>query len=110
MHDLYYKGRIHTRVNHVKTGFNTKRAVKLGTEKHPLTLVVTTDKRKLEVETLATEHGLVANITIDSSIDEDINELTAILNKPTTTRFDKTPNRNDPCSCNSGKKYKKCCG
>ena len=22
----------------------------------------------------------------------------------------KTPNRNDPCSCDSGKKYKKCCG
>lgn len=23
---------------------------------------------------------------------------------------EKTPGRNDPCSCNSGKKYKKCCG
>jgi uncharacterized protein len=21
-----------------------------------------------------------------------------------------TPGRNDPCSCGSGKKYKKCCG
>ena len=31
-------------------------------------------------------------------------------NKPQTTRFEKTPNRNDPCLCGSGKKYKKCCG
>ena len=46
MHDLYYKGRIHTRVNHVKTGYNTKRAVKIGTEKNPLTLVVTSEEKK----------------------------------------------------------------
>jgi len=110
MHDLYYKGRIHTRVNHVKTGYNTKRNVKLGTEKHPLTLVVNSDKRKLEVEALVAENELFADITVDSSVDENIHDLNGILNKPTTTTFEKTPNRNDPCSCKSGKKYKKCCG
>jgi len=25
-------------------------------------------------------------------------------------RSDKKPDRNDPCPCGSGKKYKKCCG
>jgi len=25
-------------------------------------------------------------------------------------RVEKTPGRNDPCPCGSGKKYKKCCG
>ncbi|MBL4822919.1 MAG: SEC-C domain-containing protein [Colwellia sp.] len=110
MHDLYYKGRIHTRENHVKTGYNTKRIVKLGTEKNPLTLVVTSDEKKQEVETLVADNGLFATITVDSAINEDINELTTILNKPSTTTFEKTPNRNDPCSCGSGKKYKKCCG
>jgi SWIM/SEC-C metal-binding protein len=110
MHDLYYKGRIHTRENHVKTGYNTKRTVKLGTEKKPLSLVVTSEERKLEVETLVTDNSLFADIIVDSALDENINELNAILNKPTTTTFDKTPNRNDPCSCGSGKKYKKCCG
>lgn len=110
MHDLYYKGRIHTRVNHVKTGYNTKRTVKLGTEKNPLTLVVANDERKLEVEALVAENDLFANITVDSELDENINEFKTILNKPTTTTFDKTPNRNDPCSCGSEKKYKKCCG
>ncbi len=109
MHDLYYKGRIHTRVNHVKTGYNTKRTVKLGSEKNPLTLFVNSDERKLEVETLVADNGLFAHVTIDNTADENINELSVILNKP-ATRFEKTPNRNEPCSCGSGKKYKKCCG
>ncbi len=110
MHDLYYKGRIHTRVNHVKTGYNNKRMVKLGTEKKPLALVVNSEARKLEVEALVADNELYADITVDSSVDENINELNAILNKPVTTTFDKTPNRNDACPCDSGKKYKKCCG
>jgi SWIM/SEC-C metal-binding protein len=110
MHDLYYKGRIHTRKNHVTTGYNTSRVIKLGSENQPLTLVVNSDERKLAVEALVAEHELFADITLDTAADENINELNGILNKPTTTRFDKTPNRNDPCSCDSGKKYKKCCG
>lgn len=110
MHDLYYKGRIHTRVNHIKTGYNTKRTVKLGSEKNPLTLVVNSEERKLAVETLVSEHELFADISLDSTSDENIDELNVIINKPSTTRFEKTPNRNDLCLCGSGKKYKKCCG
>ncbi|SDY60930.1 preprotein translocase subunit SecA [Tindallia californiensis] len=30
--------------------------------------------------------------------------------KPQPVKSEKTPGRNDPCSCGSGKKYKKCCG
>ena len=80
MHDLYYKGRIHTRVNHVKTGYNTKRTVKLGSEKNPLTLVVSSDERKLEVATLVADNDLFADINVNSDSDENINELNAILN------------------------------
>lgn len=110
MHDLYYKGRIHTRHNHIKTGFNTKRQSKLGTVKHPLTLVVTSEQRKTEVEAILLENELFADITVDDAVEENIVELNGLLNKATTTTFEKTPNRNDPCSCGSGKKYKKCCG
>ena len=110
MHDLYYKGRIHTRENHVKTGYNTKRSAKLGTEKYPLQLVVNSDDKKKEVATLVAENGLFADITVDGTVDENLHDLNGMLNKPTTTTFEKTPNRNDPCLCNSGKKYKKCCG
>jgi SWIM/SEC-C metal-binding protein len=110
MHDLYYKGRIHTRHNHVNTGYNTKRVIKPGSKKHPLTLVVTSDSRKVEVEKLVSEHGLFARISLNKEGTENLVELDAILNKPTTTRFDKVPKRNDPCLCGSGNKYKKCCG
>jgi SWIM/SEC-C metal-binding protein len=41
---------------------------------------------------------------------ESIGALTTLLNKQATVVLDKTPTRNDPCSCGSGKKYKKCCG
>lgn len=30
--------------------------------------------------------------------------------KPAPVHVEKKPGRNEPCSCNSGKKYKKCCG
>ena len=30
--------------------------------------------------------------------------------KPQTVKKDKEVGRNDPCTCGSGKKYKKCCG
>ncbi|AAZ24039.1 MULTISPECIES: PBPRA1643 family SWIM/SEC-C metal-binding motif protein [Colwellia] len=110
MHDLYYKGRIHTRHNHVTTGYNTKRSVKLGSEKQPLTLVVSSEERKIEITKLVSDNDLFAEITVDSTVEENIVELEGLLSKPTTTRFDKTPNRNDPCSCGSEKKYKKCCG
>jgi SWIM/SEC-C metal-binding protein len=110
MHDLYYKGRIHTRHNHITTGYNTKRSVKLGSEKKPLTLVVASEERKLVIAQLVSDNELFADITVDSTVEENILELDGLLNKPTTTRFDKTPNRNDPCSCGSEKKFKKCCG
>ncbi|MBU2870567.1 PBPRA1643 family SWIM/SEC-C metal-binding motif protein [Colwellia sp. E2M01] len=110
MHDLYYKGRIHTRHNHITTGFNTKRKAKIGTQKHPLTLSVTNEERKIEVAKIVAENKLYAEITVDNTVEEDISELNGMLIKATTTTFDKTPNRNEPCSCGSGKKYKKCCG
>ena len=109
MSKMFFKGRIETRQNHVKSGFNTKRDVKLGTEEAPLTLVVQTEERKVEIEAQLTEHNLFANIKVNAEKEENILELEGVLNKPKTTRFEKTPNRNEACPCGSGKKYKKCC-
>ncbi len=30
-------------------------------------------------------------------------------NKPNPVHIEKSPGRNEPCPCGSGKKYKKCC-
>lgn len=67
------------------------------------------ESRQREIEALLKQHDLFANITLDENAEENISELEMVLNKPTTVVLEKTPSRNDPCSCGSGKKYKKCC-
>ena len=110
MSKFFLKGRIDKREDYENYGFSTKRTDKLGTEKFPLSIIVASDKRKKEIETTLEENNLFTNIVIDVEVEEDLTELDGLLNKPKTTTFEKTPNRNDPCSCGSGKKYKKCCG
>ena len=93
-----------------KKGFSPKRNEKMGSELHPLSLVVNSEARKLEIEAIILNHKLFASIELNVEGDEDISELEFALNKPTTQVSDKVPGRNSPCLCGSGKKYKKCCG
>ncbi|MGR5167423.1 PBPRA1643 family SWIM/SEC-C metal-binding motif protein [Vibrio astriarenae] len=109
MSKMFFKGRIETRQNHVMSGYNVNRDVKAGTKESPITITVASEARMKEIESIVQENAIVANITIDATQEENTIELDTLLNKPTTTVFEKTPNRNDPCSCGSGKKYKKCC-
>ncbi|MCW8336171.1 PBPRA1643 family SWIM/SEC-C metal-binding motif protein [Vibrio paucivorans] len=110
MSKMFFKGRIETRQNHVMSGYNVNRDVKPGSEEAPLAIQVATEERKVEIEQTLQAHSLFANIVVDASAEENIIELETALNRPKTTVFEKTPNRNDPCSCGSGKKFKKCCG
>lgn len=107
---LFYKGRQDPRDKYDSVGFENKRKTVPGTENSPLLLTVTSDERKAEVEKTLNDNDLVATITIDADGVEDITGLDAMLNKPKPVVVTKTPNRNDPCLCGSGKKYKKCCG
>ncbi|MDG1662152.1 MAG: SEC-C metal-binding domain-containing protein [Pseudomonadales bacterium] len=108
---FFFKGRQDARQNHTNHGYQTNAVSKAGSKKYPLQLVVTTDERKQEVERLVGEADLYAEITLDKTANgvESIAELTALLNKASPVVLDKTPARNDPCYCGSGKKYKKCC-
>ncbi|GIU10688.1 MULTISPECIES: PBPRA1643 family SWIM/SEC-C metal-binding motif protein [unclassified Shewanella] len=107
---FFFKGRKTPKPKHESYGYNTKREIKVGTEENPLQLLVQTAEREAEVLQLLTDNELVGMITVDPSQEENILLLKGLLNKPQTTRFEKSPNRNDPCVCGSGKKYKKCCG
>jgi SWIM/SEC-C metal-binding protein len=107
---FFFKGKKEKKPKHSSYGFNTKRVLKTGSEESPLTLVVNSDARRIEIEQILQENALFANIEVNSDIDENLVELEGILNKPQPTTFVKKPQRNDPCSCGSGKKYKKCCG
>ncbi|MCW9052784.1 MAG: SEC-C metal-binding domain-containing protein [Motiliproteus sp.] len=109
---FFFKGRQDARQSHIKYGYETKGKHKLGSKKYPLELVVTSEKRKTEVEALAAEADLYVVVQLDTSEDavESITGLTTLLDKKSTIKTDSTPSRNEPCSCGSGKKYKKCCG
>ncbi len=109
MSKLFFKGRIDARQSHVISGYNVNRDVKPGSEEAPISVTVASEARKTEIEAIVEQHALFANIVVDASKEENTIELDTVINKPTTTVFEKTPNRNDPCSCGSGKKYKKCC-
>tara|TARA_R110001583_G_scaffold10698_8_gene49211 strand:+ start:41797 stop:42132 length:336 start_codon:yes stop_codon:yes gene_type:complete len=106
---FFFKGKKEKKPKHSSYGFNTKRAAKPGTKELPFVMSVQTEERKLEIQAKLKEHNLFADIDVNETADENIIALEGYLNKPTTTTFEKKPNRNDPCSCGSGKKYKKCC-
>jgi SWIM/SEC-C metal-binding protein len=107
---FFYKGKKEKKPKHASYGYNTRRAVKAGTKEAPLSLLVNSEERKAELALLIQEKGLVADIKVNAEAAENTSELDVILNKPQTVRLEKKPNRNEPCPCGSGKKYKKCCG
>ncbi|MFO7529434.1 MAG: SEC-C metal-binding domain-containing protein [Marinobacter sp.] len=110
---FFFKGRQDARQHHTAYGgFQTNASHKSGSRKYPLTLVVTSDARKQEVEAQVAKAKLHANISVDTreGAVESINELTALLNKGGTVTTIKSPSRNDLCTCGSGIKFKKCCG
>ena len=110
---FFFKGRQDARQHHTAYGgFQTNASQKSGSRKYPLTLVVTSEARKQELEAQVARAKLHANISVDTreGAVESINELTALLNKGGTVTAVKSPSRNDVCPCGSGIKFKKCCG
>lgn len=108
---FFFMGRQNARADYKNSGYTAKGSLKKGSKKYPLQLTVTTEQRKEEVTALVLAHELFADIAISEEADaqENVAELMALINATDTVVVDKTPNRNDPCSCGSGKKYKKCC-
>ena len=90
--------------------YNGKKAAKLGTEKNPAIVRVQTKKRMKEVTSLFEKNNWKFTIRLEPDKPEDISDLEILLNPPKTVVAEKKIGRNDPCSCGSGKKYKKCCG
>ncbi|PCJ19960.1 MAG: zinc chelation protein SecC [Gammaproteobacteria bacterium] len=112
MSKFFFKGRLDARQDHTGHGYQTNAAHKPGSKKFPLQLVVTSKARKEEVQALVKDAGLYAEINIDTEAGaaESIEGLNALLTTGKTVEIAKVPQRNEACSCGSGKKYKKCCG
>jgi len=82
---------------------------KIGSEKRPIIVRVHSDEKARYVAETCAEHGWHYIIGFEPDKPETISDLEKALSPPAPIHSEKT-DRNDPCPCGSGKKYKKCCG
>ncbi|MDP3706097.1 MAG: SEC-C metal-binding domain-containing protein [Legionellaceae bacterium] len=83
---------------------------KLGSHKRPAVVRVQGMEQAQEIMSICSQNQWQVIVGIEPDKSEDISDVEKLLNpvKPALVAHLKT-NRNDPCTCGSGKKYKKCC-
>ena len=79
---------------------------KLGSKEKPAIVKVQTEQRANEILTLCERKGWQVIIGLEPSEAEDISDVERLLNPPMPIKSEKI-DRNSPCPCGSGKKYKK---
>jgi len=111
MSKFFYKGKSMKKPDHKSPGFEVNPTVRLGTDKAPAQISVQTEARKEELIKVFTENGWASQIVVNADQDENIRDLEILQERTEVTQAESTKqaNRNDPCPCGSGKKYKKCC-
>ena len=82
---------------------------KLGSKEKPIIVRVATPAQGQAVAAQCAEHGWHYIVGLEPDKPVDISDLERALNPPEPFHAVKI-GRNDPCSCGSGQKYKKCCG
>jgi SWIM/SEC-C metal-binding protein len=110
MAKIFQKGPAIKQAERRKTNFEVKNTPRLGTRKAPAQISVQTQEREQELATVFAKNGWACVIEVNSEQDESIRDLESLQNKQTRAVSTKLANRNDPCPCGSGRKYKKCCG
>lgn len=90
--------------------FDGKKKKRLGTTKDPAVVTVQTKERADELKAVFETNGWKYRIDIVPDAAEETSALDTLLNpaKPYVAGAKVKPNQ--PCSCGSGKKHKKCCG
>lgn len=81
---------------------------KLGSKEKPAVVKVRTQERAQEILGICNNNGWQVIVGIESYENEDISDVERLLNPPKPVNSEKV-DRNSPCPCGSGKKYKKCC-
>ena len=83
---------------------------RLGTHARPAVTRVQTEDRAQQIIELCAEHRWDVIVDVVPDQPEDITDVLQ-LQEPTllTVRKEPLPGRNDPCTCGSGVKFKKCC-
>ena len=90
--------------------YDGKKDARLGTKRNPALVTVQTEERRKEVAAIFEEKGWELEIGIEPDKPEDVTALEILQNWPKPRVVENKIGRNDPCSCGSGQKYKKCCG
>jgi len=90
--------------------FDGQKEGRLGTKKRPASVAVKTEERRQEVAAVFEEKGWEYTVEVDPDREEDLTDLDILLHPQTPVVAEAKVGRNEPCSCGSGKKYKKCCG
>jgi SWIM/SEC-C metal-binding protein len=88
--------------------FERQSMAKLGTKARPIIVRVQSDDRAYYVAETCGRNGWQYIIGLEPDEPEDISDLEEMLNPSLPARSNKIE-RNEPCPCGSGKKYKKCC-
>lgn len=111
MSKFFYKGKSMKKPEHKSPAFDVSPTVRLGTDKAPAQISVQTEARKEELIKVFTDNGWASQIVVDTEKDENIRDLEILQERTEVIQAESTKqaNRNDPCPCGSGKKYKKCC-
>jgi SWIM/SEC-C metal-binding protein len=81
---------------------------KLGSKEKPAIVKVQSQERAQEILALCNNKGWQVIIGLEPYENEDISDVERLLNPPKPVISEKV-NRNSPCPCGSGKKFKKCC-
>jgi len=87
-----------------------KKSVKMGSKNLPAEISVQTEARQAEIEAILLENKWVGEVVVNADKKENIKDLEFLQDNVVVTVKAVKIGRNDPCSCDSGKKYKKCCG
>lgn len=110
MSKFFYDGKANNNNERGSGSIGGNKSLRIGTKKSPANIIVKTAEREQEIVTILNENKWVADIIVDADQDENIKDLEFLQSKNVRTVKTVTTGRNDPCPCESGKKFKKCCG
>jgi SWIM/SEC-C metal-binding protein len=82
---------------------------KKGSHKNPLIIRVADESSVELITEICYENCWHFILRIEPDQEEDLSDLERKLSPPVRHEVPKT-GRNEPCTCGSGKKFKKCCG
>lgn len=84
---------------------------KLGTKAKPAVVRVQTEERAMEMYALCQSKGWQVIVGIEPDNSEDISDIKKLMNQsPDKLNLKNIPAKNAPCTCGSGRQYKRCCG